>query len=51
MLDDLGTAMLNTETKMDNVMKKIAKISKLDDGMLLTVSLRILEAKLFFFRQ
>uniref|UniRef100_A0AC34Q766 t-SNARE coiled-coil homology domain-containing protein n=1 Tax=Panagrolaimus sp. JU765 TaxID=591449 RepID=A0AC34Q766_9BILA len=28
MLDDLGSAMLTTETKMDNVMKKIAKISK-----------------------
>lgn len=24
--------MLDTETRMDNVMKKIAKISKLDDG-------------------
>ncbi|KAE9548071.1 hypothetical protein FO519_008714 [Halicephalobus sp. NKZ332] len=34
MLDDLGTAMMDTETRMDNVMKKIAKISKLDDVQL-----------------
>lgn len=39
MLDDLGSAMLTTETKMDNVMKKIAKISKLDDGLLSYFSL------------
>ena len=32
MLDDLGHAMINTESRLDNVMKKIAKISKLDDG-------------------
>uniref|UniRef100_A0A914DFQ9 t-SNARE coiled-coil homology domain-containing protein n=1 Tax=Acrobeloides nanus TaxID=290746 RepID=A0A914DFQ9_9BILA len=31
MLDDLGTAMLHTETKMDNVMKKLAKLTHMDD--------------------
>uniref|UniRef100_A0AC34FVK4 GDP-fucose protein O-fucosyltransferase 1 n=1 Tax=Panagrolaimus sp. ES5 TaxID=591445 RepID=A0AC34FVK4_9BILA len=31
MLDDLGHAMMNTESRLDGVMKKIAKISKLDD--------------------
>lgn len=45
MLDDLGSAMMTTETKMDNVMKKIAKISKLDDGLLIFL---FLIKKLYF---
>lgn len=32
MLDDLGQDMDRVDTKLDNVMKKIAKLSHLDDG-------------------
>ncbi|KAH7728107.1 Protein SYX-6 [Aphelenchoides avenae] len=32
MLDDLGSAMMHTETRMDSVMKKVAKLTKMEDG-------------------
>lgn len=32
MLDELGTDMERAGTKLDNVMKKIAKVTNMDDG-------------------
>lgn len=34
MLDDLGQEMDTVDTKLDGVMKKIAKLTHMDDGML-----------------
>uniref|UniRef100_A0A7E4VI46 t-SNARE coiled-coil homology domain-containing protein n=1 Tax=Panagrellus redivivus TaxID=6233 RepID=A0A7E4VI46_PANRE len=48
MLDDLGSAMMNTETRMDNVMKKIAKISKLDDDNKQWTAIFVLIGLIFF---
>ena len=32
MLDDLSTAMENTESKLDSVMKKMAKVTRMSNG-------------------
>jgi len=32
MLDELGTAMASTDSRMGNVMRKLAKLSRLEDG-------------------
>lgn len=36
MLDDFGHEMENTESKMDNAMKKVAKVLQLSNGELLS---------------
>lgn len=33
MLDELGTAMASTDSRMGNVMRKLAKLSRLEDGI------------------
>lgn len=41
MLDELGAAMVHTDSRMNNVMKKLAKLTKLEDGRLISFYLII----------